>query len=142
MSSPVLIYALGVEGASTPWKNPLWKDPLEGLSRRRRGVGKRIVANETVIPAGDPVPRSKPHRYRPGTVALREIRQYQRTTDLLLLKLPFSRLVSPLPISPLPPPSQVLPSPSSSISFSPSLFPPSYRLSKEPKANALARSAK
>lgn len=32
-------------------------------------------------------------RYKPGTVALREIRRYQRTTDLLLLKLPFSRLV-------------------------------------------------
>lgn len=35
-------------------------------------------------------------RYKPGTVALREIRRYQRTTDLLLLKLPFSRLVRPL----------------------------------------------
>jgi histone H3 len=35
----------------------------------------------------------KPHRYRPGTVALREIRRYQRSTDLLLRKLPFQRLV-------------------------------------------------
>jgi histone H3 len=35
----------------------------------------------------------KPHRYRPGTVALREIRQYQKSTDLLIRKLPFSRLV-------------------------------------------------
>jgi len=35
----------------------------------------------------------KPHRYRPGTRALLEIRQYQRTGDLLLRKLPFSRLV-------------------------------------------------
>ena len=44
--------------------------------------------------AGDPVPRTrKPHRYKPGTLALKEIRRYQRTTDLLLLKLPFSRLV-------------------------------------------------
>jgi len=31
----------------------------------------------------------KPHRYRPGTVALREIRKYQKSTDLLIRKLPF-----------------------------------------------------
>jgi len=35
----------------------------------------------------------KARRYRPGTVALREIRQYQKSTDLLLRKLPFARLV-------------------------------------------------
>lgn len=35
----------------------------------------------------------KPHRYRPGTVALRDIRKFQKTTDLLIRKLPFQRLV-------------------------------------------------
>jgi histone H3 len=35
----------------------------------------------------------KPYRYRPGTVALREIRKYQKTTELLIRKLPFQRLV-------------------------------------------------
>ena len=35
----------------------------------------------------------KPYRFRPGTVALREIRKYQKTTDLLIRKLPFQRLV-------------------------------------------------
>ena len=35
----------------------------------------------------------KPHRYRPGTVALREIRRYQKSTDLLLKKAAFGRLV-------------------------------------------------
>eukprot|EP00961_Rhodomonas_salina_P279054 3769606-Rhodomonas_salina.2 len=35
----------------------------------------------------------RPHRFRPGTVALREIRRYQRSTDLLIRKLPFQRLV-------------------------------------------------
>jgi histone H3 len=35
----------------------------------------------------------KPHRFRPGTVALREIRKYQKSTDLLLRRLPFQRLV-------------------------------------------------
>lgn len=35
----------------------------------------------------------KPHRYRPGTVALREIRKYQKSTELLLRKQPFQRFV-------------------------------------------------
>ena len=35
----------------------------------------------------------KPYRYRPGTVALREIRKYQKSTELLMRKLPFQRLV-------------------------------------------------
>ena len=35
----------------------------------------------------------KPMRYRPGTVALREIRRYQKSTDFLIRKLPFQRLV-------------------------------------------------
>ena len=34
----------------------------------------------------------KPRRYRPGTVALREIRKYQKSPDLLIRKLPFQRL--------------------------------------------------
>ena len=35
----------------------------------------------------------QPHRYRPGTAALREIRKYQKSTELLIRKLPFQRLV-------------------------------------------------
>ena len=35
----------------------------------------------------------KPRRFRPGTVTLREIRKYQKSTDLLIRKLPFQRLV-------------------------------------------------
>jgi histone H3 len=34
----------------------------------------------------------KRHRYKPGTVALREIRRYQGSTELLIRKLPFQRL--------------------------------------------------
>ena len=36
---------------------------------------------------------AKKRRFRPGTVALREIRKYQRSTELLLPKAPFQRLV-------------------------------------------------
>jgi histone H3 len=35
----------------------------------------------------------KPHRFRPGTVALREIRKYQKSTELMIAKMPFARLV-------------------------------------------------
>jgi Core histone H2A/H2B/H3/H4 len=35
----------------------------------------------------------KPHRFRPGMVALREIHHYQKSTELLIRKLPFQRLV-------------------------------------------------
>ena len=35
----------------------------------------------------------KPHRFRAGTVALREIRKFQKSTELLFRKLPFQRLV-------------------------------------------------
>ena len=38
-------------------------------------------------------PVKKAHRHRPGTVALQEIRRYQKSTDLLIRKLPFQRLV-------------------------------------------------
>ena len=52
-----------------------------------------------IVKAGDPiaVPETpaarRPHRYRPGTLAIKEIRRYQKSTDLLLRKLPFARLV-------------------------------------------------
>ncbi|KIX10610.1 histone H3-like centromeric protein CSE4 [Rhinocladiella mackenziei CBS 650.93] len=52
------------------------------------GGGKRLRAQP-----GDPIPVKKPRRYKPGTQALREIRRYQQSTDLLILKLPFARLV-------------------------------------------------
>lgn len=39
------------------------------------------------------IEQKKNHRFRPGTVALREIRRYQKSTDLLIRKMPFQRLV-------------------------------------------------
>ena len=35
----------------------------------------------------------RPHRYRPGTLALREIHKFQKSTQLLIRKIPFQRLV-------------------------------------------------
>ncbi|WFD07641.1 centromeric DNA-binding histone H3-like protein cse4 [Malassezia vespertilionis] len=55
-------------------------------------------ANRQYIPprpsAGHSLPlHEKKRRYKPGTVALREIRKYQQSTDLLISKLPFARVV-------------------------------------------------
>ena len=60
------------------------RQPLPNKSLRKTLRGRRNVATGGV---------KKPMRYRPGTVALREIRRYQKTTELLIRKLPFSRLV-------------------------------------------------
>lgn len=54
------------------------------------GVGNKGLKRKTNIGATGV---RRPHRYRPGTVALREIRKYQKSTDLLIRKLPFQRLV-------------------------------------------------
>ncbi|CAB0037897.1 unnamed protein product [Trichogramma brassicae] len=35
----------------------------------------------------------RPHRYRPGTVALLQVRYYQKSTELLIRKFPFQHLV-------------------------------------------------
>ena len=63
------------------------------LSSLRRAPRKQLAtkAARKSAPATGGV--KKPHRYRPGTVALREIRRYQKSTDLLIRKLPFQRLV-------------------------------------------------
>lgn len=55
---------------------------------------RKLLATKSArsIPAGTGDVK-KPHRYRPGTVALREIRKYQKSTDMLIRKLPFQRLV-------------------------------------------------
>ena len=48
-------------------------------------------AARKATPAAEGAKKSR--RYRPGTVALREIRKYQKSTDLLIKKAPFQRLV-------------------------------------------------
>ena len=53
-------------------------------------VGKTNKPSKTLAGASE---LKKPHRFRPGTVALREIRKYQRSTELLLPRLPFQRVV-------------------------------------------------
>jgi len=58
-------------------------------------VLKRKPSPINAIPVKKPTTLGlkKTHRFRPGTVALREIKKYQRSTELLVKKLPFQRLV-------------------------------------------------
>ena len=62
------------------------------MARTKQGPSRHPVFGGKTAPK-QPAAVSKPHRYRPGTVALREIRKYQKSTDLLIRKLPFQRLV-------------------------------------------------
>ena len=67
----------------------------------KAGAAKKATKARKALPTTNPKRKSapatggvkKPHRYRPGTVALREIKKFQKSTDLLLRKLPFARLV-------------------------------------------------
>ena len=43
--------------------------------------------------ANQKLPKVKSRRFRPGTVALKEIRKYQKSTELMIRKRPFQRLV-------------------------------------------------
>lgn len=57
---------------------------------------RKMPAAAKSIGGGKPVNMGKikkKHRFKPGTVALREIRKYQRSTELLTRKAPFRRLV-------------------------------------------------
>ncbi|KAF1915586.1 histone-fold-containing protein [Ampelomyces quisqualis] len=58
----------------------------------RASTGARSESGKRLGQPG-PAPDRAKKRYKPGTVALREIRRYQKTTDLLLLRTPFQRLV-------------------------------------------------
>ena len=55
--------------------------------------GKKSTSGKASSQASSSTNIKKPFRFRPGTVALRDIRRYQRGTDLLLRKLPFQRIV-------------------------------------------------
>ena len=66
----------------TARKNTGGKAPRKHIAHKQ--------AKKSAAPSGAV---KKAHRFRPGTVALREIRKYQKSTELLIRKLPFQRLV-------------------------------------------------
>jgi len=64
---------------------------------RTKQMAKRLnivgVLGEKKLETIKGQPNKRKHRYRPGTVALREIKKYQKSTDLLIRKAPFRRVV-------------------------------------------------
>jgi histone H3 len=84
------------------------KSPSPAAEKKKGAARRKGKARKTV---GGKVPRKqvatkaarkynaaaggikKPHRFRPGVVALREIRRYQKSTEFLIRKLPFQRLI-------------------------------------------------
>ena len=62
-----------------------------GSKQPRKGVASKTSKGK--VPATLGIGVKKAHRFRPGTVALRDIRRFQKSTDLLIRKLPFQRLV-------------------------------------------------
>jgi histone H3 len=71
-------------------KNPCFKEQLLTMVRGK-GIRERQITHQ--VPLGPRGGIKKPHRYRPGTVALREIRRFQKNSELLIRKGPFQRLV-------------------------------------------------
>ncbi len=65
------------------------KTTAQKVPRKKMLVPQKIARMSGPVTTGV----KKPHRFKPGTVALREIRKYQKSTDLLIRKLPFQRLV-------------------------------------------------
>lgn len=65
------------------------KQATTGTKAPRKQIGSKAARKSAPIQGGV----KKPHRYKPGTVALREIRKFQKSTELLIRKLPFQRLV-------------------------------------------------
>ena len=62
---------------------------INGGKAPRKSISNKAARKSAPVEMGI----KKPHRYRPGTVALREIRKYQKSTDLLIKKLPFQKIV-------------------------------------------------
>ena len=74
-------------------KAPPKLPPVKTPSKKMKGVSKTPKTKGKKLPASQQGQQKKPHRYHPGTVALREIWRYQKFTELLIRKLPFQRLV-------------------------------------------------
>ena len=77
-------------GKKLPRKDvrPATSTPLAGTPRK----GKQVGGEKGKSPGGGLGTPGK-RKYRPGTRALMEIRRYQKSTNLLIPKLPFSRVI-------------------------------------------------
>ena len=65
---------------------------LDGAAMRMVQASKNIAVKAPHKPP--PCQMQKRRRFRPGTIALREIWQYQKSTDLLIRRAPFQRVMN------------------------------------------------
>ena len=82
-----------IAGGSKPALNPGQRSG--SIKAHLAGLQKKAAA-KAAKKSGMKAPKGgvkKRYRYQPGTVALKQIRQYQKSTELLIRKLPFQRLV-------------------------------------------------
>lgn len=78
-----------IRSAESLSRNGYSQKVLAAKQRQRKANNPRRLDDGS----GDAVRVTKRRRYRPGVKALREIKNFQRSTDLLIRKLPFARLV-------------------------------------------------
>ena len=64
---------------------------LDGAAMRTVQASRNIAVKAPHKPP--PCQMQKRRRFRPGTIALREIQQYQKSTDLLIRRAPFQRVM-------------------------------------------------
>ena len=72
------------------------QEELKRVLAKKREEERKKAAARAAKKSGQKAPTGgvkKHYRYRPGTVALKQIRRYQKTTELLIRKLPFQCLV-------------------------------------------------
>lgn len=85
-------------GSDRPTPSPARSPPATVKKSRKPTAPTRkpVYARRTGAPGPAPVTSKPKRRAKPGVKVLQEIRQYQRSTELLLRKLPFARLVREL----------------------------------------------
>ena len=67
---------------------PVRQDTSQKAPRRKKTHRRLLLAKKKT---GGPLQKTR--RYRPGQVAIREIRRYQKSTELMIRKAPFQRLI-------------------------------------------------
>ena len=87
-----MTHASSAAASSVPKKASPNKTPV---ARKSLPVAKKQPAKRRIISPVQATPASarKKRRYRPGVKALREIRAFQKSTNLLIPRLPFARLI-------------------------------------------------
>jgi len=89
---PVRRQSFVPENLKTGKKAPIAKKAPRIDPTAKKAPRNSVGANNT-SKSKPKSPATNKRRYRPGTLALKEIRRYQKSCDLLIPKLPFSRLI-------------------------------------------------